>query len=99
MTESPPNRLAGFKLKARDKGNLRESVAVADEIGDKHGYADRAPRKRPGRKPSPRQYQLHIKVLPHIGAAIAEEAQSRGLTQGHFVEMLWTFYKENGDNE
>ena len=95
MTESPPNRLAGFKLKARDKGNLRETVAVADKIGEKHGYADRAPRKRPGRKPSPRQYQLHLKVMPDAGAAIADEARRRGFTQGQFVEMLWTFYKEN----
>ena len=97
MTESPPNRLAGFKLKARDKGNLKDTVAVADKIGNKHGYTDRAPRKRPGRKPSLRQYQLHLKVLPDAGASIVDEARRRGLTQGQFIEMLWNFYKENGE--
>ncbi len=46
-------------------------------------------RKKPGRKPSPRTYQIHPKLLPEVGEAIAEEAAKRGITQGHLIEMLW----------
>ncbi len=75
-----PSMLKG--LKARPK---RESV---EEIRAARGFADRAPR----RKPSPRTHQLHPKVLPATGVAIADEAERLGLTQGQMIERLWQVY-------
>ncbi|SFG49045.1 hypothetical protein SAMN05443635_12318, partial [Roseobacter denitrificans OCh 114] len=51
------NRLAG--LKARPKGTTVEEVRRVDEVGEARGFLDRTPRKKPGRKPSPRTHQLH----------------------------------------
>lgn len=49
-------------------------------------------RKKPGRKKSPRTYQLHPKVMPAIGEAIALEAEQKGLTQGQMIENMWEAY-------
>ena len=59
------DRLAG--LKARPKGMTVEEVRRVDDVGEAHGFLDRTPRKKPGRKPSPRTYQLHPKVFPQVG--------------------------------
>ena len=88
---SGSNRLAG--LKARPKGNGPEVVRKADAVGEKRGFVDRSPRRKPGRKPSPRTYQLHPKVLPDVGEALAAEAEARGLTQGQLIEELWRLYQ------
>ena len=53
---------------------------------------DRTPRKKPGRKPSPRTHQLHPKVFPKIGEAIAAEAERLGITQGQLIEEMWKAY-------
>ena len=81
------NRLAG--LKARPKDTTVEEVRRVDEVGEARGFLDRTPRKKPGRKPSPRTYQLHPKVFPEIGEAIAAEAERLGITQGQLIEQLW----------
>ena len=57
------------------------------------GFVDRSPRKKPGRKPSPRTYQLHPKVFPATGAAIAAEAERLGITQGQLIERMWAVYQ------
>ncbi len=49
---SGSNRLAG--LKARPKDISVEEVRRVDEVGEALGFVDRSPRKKPGRKPSPR---------------------------------------------
>ena len=54
---SGSNRLAG--LKARPKDTTVEEVRRVDEVGEARGFLDRTPRKKPGRKPSPRTHQLH----------------------------------------
>ena len=54
---------------------------------------DRSPRKKPGRKPSPRTHQLHPKVFPATGAAIAAEAERLGITQGQLIERMWAAYQ------
>ena len=59
---SGSNRLAG--LKARPKDTSPEEVRRVDEVGEALGFVDRSPRRKPGRKPSPRTYQLHPKVFP-----------------------------------
>lgn len=87
---SGSNRLAG--LKARPKGAEKETVRKVDEVGEKRGFVDRSPRRKPGRKPSPRTYQLHPKVLPEVGEALAAEAEARGLTQGQLIEEIWHTY-------
>jgi hypothetical protein len=87
---SGSNRLAG--LKSRPKGTTVEEVRRVDEVGEARGFLDRSPRKKPGRKPSPRTHQLHPKVLPEIGQEIADEAERLGITQGQLVEQMWKAY-------
>lgn len=84
------NRLSG--LKARPKISTVEDVRRVDEVGEARGFVDRTPRKKPGRKPSPRTYQLHPKVLPEVGEAISAEAERLGLTQGQLIEQMWAIY-------
>jgi hypothetical protein len=86
------NRLSG--LKARPKDTTVEEVRRVDEVGEARGFLDRTPRKKPGRKPSPRTYQLHPKVFPKIGEAIATEAERLGITQGQLIEQMWDAYNE-----
>ena len=85
------NRLAG--LKARPKDTTVEEVRRVDEVGEARGFLDRTPRKKPGRKPSPRTHQLHPKVLPRVGEAIATEAERLGVTQGQLIEIMWEKYQ------
>jgi hypothetical protein len=87
------NRLLG--LKARPKDITVEDVRRVDEVGVSRGFVDRTPRKKPGRKPSPRTYQLHPKVLPEIGDEIAIEAERLGITQGQLIEHMWERYQKN----
>ena len=84
------NRLGG--LVARPKPSTVEDVRRIDEVGEARGFVDRTPRKKPGRKPSPRTYQMHPKVMPKIGEAITDEAEKLGLTQGQLIEKMWQIY-------
>lgn len=87
---SGSNRLAG--LTARPKETDIAEVRKVDEVGEARGFVDRTPRKKPGRKPSPRTYQLHPKVFPRVGEAIAGEAERLGITQGQLIEQMWETY-------
>lgn len=87
------NRLSG--LKARPKDTSVAEVRMIDEVGEARGFVDRSPRKKPGRKPSPRTHQLHPKVLPEVGEAIAAEAERLGLTQGQLVEQMWAYFQKS----
>lgn len=87
---SGSNRLSG--LKARPKDTTAEDVRRVDEVGEARGFVDRTPRKKPGRKPSPRTYQLHPKVFPEVGEAITTEAERLGITQGQLIEKIWEWY-------
>ncbi|MCI5040888.1 MAG: chromosome partitioning protein ParB [Donghicola eburneus] len=89
---SGSNRLAG--LKARPKGTTVEEVRRVDEVGEARGFLDRTPRKKPGRKPSPRTHQLHPKVFPTVGQEISAEAERLGITQGQLIEEMWSVYKD-----
>jgi len=89
---SGSNRLAG--LTARPKGTSPEEVRRIDDVGEARGFVDRSPRKKPGRKPSPRTYQLHPKVFPRVGEAIASEAERLGITQGQLIEEMWVTYQK-----
>ncbi|MCY4241249.1 MAG: chromosome partitioning protein ParB [Rhodobacter sp.] len=86
------NMLRG--LKARPKTDSADDIQKVERVGEKKGFLDRTPRKKPGRKPSPRTYQLHPKVFPNIGEAIAAEAERLGLTQGQLIEQMWQAYIE-----
>lgn len=88
---SGSNRLSG--LKARPKDTTAEEVRRVDDVGEARGFLDRTPRKKPGRKPSPRTWQLHPKVFPSIGEAIAAEAERLGITQGQLIEQMWEAYE------
>lgn len=93
---SGSNRLAG--LKARPKDTTKEAVQRVDAVGEARGFLDRTPRKKPGRKPSPRTYQLHPKVFPNVGEAIAAEAERLGITQGQLIERMWEKYEDHFDD-
>ena len=84
------DRLTG--LRARPKNISTEELRKVDRVGEDRGFSDRAPRRKPGRKASPRTYQLHPKVLPDTGLAIAAEAERLGLTQGQLIEQMWHSY-------
>jgi ribosome-binding protein aMBF1 (putative translation factor) len=88
---SGSNRLSG--LKARPKETSQAVVRKVDDVGEARGFVDRTPRKKPGRKPSPRTHQLHPKVFPEVGEAIAAEAEKLGITQGQLIEEMWGIYK------
>lgn len=87
------NRLAG--LTSRPKFTTTEEVRTVDAVGEARGFLDRTPRKKPGRKPSPRTFQLHPKVLAKVGEAISAEAERRGLTQGQLIEEMWDRYSSS----
>lgn len=91
------DRLGG--LKARPKTTTIEEVRRVDEVGEARGFFDRTPRKKPGRKPSPRTYQLHPKVFPNVGEAIAKEAERLGITQGQLIERMWVIYNSETDKK
>lgn len=94
---SGSNRLAG--LTARPKGTGPADVRKVDEVGEARGFVDRTPRKKPGRKPSPRTHQLHPKVFPEIGEAIAAEAEALGITQGQLIEQMWGVYESRNSSK
>jgi len=94
---SGSNRLSG--LKASTKPTAPEDIRKVDMVGESRGFVDRTPRKKPGRKPSPRTMQLHPKVLPDIGDRIVEEAERLGMTQGQFIEHLWRQYENQAHTE
>jgi hypothetical protein len=90
-------RLNPHKLRSRSKDTSKEAVARSDAAGEKHGFEDRAPKKKRGRKASPRTGQVHAKVLPHISKEIAAEARRRGVQQGVLIEEAWALYQAEKD--
>jgi hypothetical protein len=88
---SASNRLSGLTARPKDTDPLE--VRKVDEVGEARGFFDRTPRKKPGRKPSPRTHQLHPKVFPEVGEAIAAEAERLGITQGQLIERMWAHYE------
>ena len=85
------------KLRSKPKDSSPRTVARSDAAAEKHGFVDRAPKKRRGRKPSPRTGQVHAKVMPEVSREIANEARARGVQQGVLIEEAWALYKaENG---
>lgn len=90
------NRLGG--LVARPKPGTVDDVRKIDEVGEARGFVDRTARKKPGRKPSPRTYQMHPKVMPQVGAEITQEAETLGITQGQLIEKMWQIYSRAMNN-
>lgn len=85
------------KLKSRRKDSSPARVAQSDAVAEKHGFVERAPKKRRGRKPSPRTGQVHAKVLPDVAKEISREAKERGVQQGVLIEEAWALYKADRD--
>lgn len=83
------------RLKSRAKDTGSQALDKTDRAGEEHGFVDRSPGKRRGRKPSPRTGQVHAKVMPDVSDEIADEARRRGVTQGVIVEEAWKLYKKN----
>lgn len=95
MSESNPFSISlnPGKLRTRPKDTSPGTVARTDEAAEKHGFVDRSPQKRRGRKPSPRTGQVHAKVMPDVAKEIAAEARFRGVQQGVIIEEAWALYK------
>lgn len=93
MSEEGPFRIDLGKLRSRNKDTSPTTVSRSDSAGEKHGFVQRAPRKKRGRKPSPRTGQVHAKVLPDVARDISNEAKRRGVQQGVLIEEAWTLYK------
>ncbi|MCX7561838.1 chromosome partitioning protein ParB [Sulfitobacter sp. F26204] len=85
--------LSPSKLRSKPKDSTPQTVARSDEIAEKHGFVERAPKKRRGRKPSPRTGQVHAKVMPNVAREISHEASARGVQQGVLIEEAWALYK------
>lgn len=99
MSESNPFSISlnPGKLRTRPKDTSPGTVARTDEAAEKHGFVDRSPQKRRGRKPSPRTGQVHAKVIPDVAKDIAAEARFRGVQQGVIIEEAWALYKLQND--
>lgn len=95
MSESNPFSISlnPGKLRTKPKDTSPGTVARTDEAAEKHGFVDRSPQKRRGRKPSPRTGQVHAKVMPDVAKDIAAEARFRGVQQGVIIEEAWALYK------
>ena len=87
------------KLRSKPKDTSPKTVAKTDEAAEKHGFVDRAPKKRRGRKPSPRTGQVHAKVMPDVAREISQEARNRGVQQGVLIEEAWALYCARRDGE
>jgi hypothetical protein len=85
------------KLRSKPKDTSPKTVAKSDDAAEKLGFVDRAPKKRRGRKPSPRTGQVHAKVMPEVARDIAAEARFRGVQQGVVIEEAWALYKAQND--
>ena len=86
------------KLKSRSKDTTPAREAQTEAVAEKHGFVERAPKKRRGRKPSPRTGQVHAKVMPDVAREIAREARDRGVQQGVLIEEAWALYKAARDD-
>ncbi|WP_282048372.1 chromosome partitioning protein ParB [Sulfitobacter mediterraneus] len=90
-------RLNPLKLRSRSKDTSKAAVDRSDAAGEKHGFEERAPKKKRGRKASPRTGQVHAKVMPNVSKEIAAEARRRGVQQGVLIEEAWALYKADKD--
>lgn len=86
-------------LKRRAKDSSPKTVAKTDQAGEKHGFVERAPKKKRGRKPSPRTGQVHAKVMPEVAREISQESRNRGVQQGVLIEEAWALYCARRDGE
>jgi 5-carboxymethyl-2-hydroxymuconate isomerase len=93
MSDKPAFSIDIGSLKTRRKDISAEAQIRADAAGEQHGFVDREPRGKRGRKPSPRTGQVHAKVMPQIADEIAEEARRRGVQQGVVIEEAWALYR------
>ena len=80
------------KLKSRRKDPTPSAVKKTEEVAEKHGFTERAPRKKRGRPASPRTGQVHAKVMPNVAREISAEAKRRGVQQGVLIEEAWALY-------
>lgn len=85
------------RLKSRRKETTPEKEARTEAVAERHGFVERAPKKRRGRRPSPRTGQVHAKVMPDVAREIAREARDRGVQQGVLIEEAWALYKAARD--
>lgn len=85
-------RLNPNMLRSRPKDTSKKALARSDEAGEKLGFEDRTPRKKRGRKRSPRTGQVHAKVMPNVAREISQEAKYRGVQQGVLIEEAWALY-------
>lgn len=84
--------IGGLKKRTESEPTA-EIEKKSEKVAEDHGFISREPKKKRGRKPSPRTGQVHAKVMPEISKEIADEARRRGVQQGVLIEEAWEFYK------
>lgn len=92
MSDKPSFQIDLGSLKSRKKDSSAPAISRSDEVGETLGFVERTPKKKRGRKPSPRTGQVHAKVMPQVAQDIANEARRRGVQQGVIIEEAWAFY-------
>lgn len=93
MSDKPSFQIDLGALKSRKKDSSAPAIAKSDAAGETLGFVDRAPKKKRGRKPSPRTGQVHAKVMPQVARDIGNEARRRGVQQGVIIEEAWALYQ------
>ena len=92
MSDPPkPFSIDLASLKTRRKDISDASVERADSAGEQHGFVNREPPRKWGRRPP--TGQVHAKVMPNIADEIGDEARRRGVQQGVLIEEAWALYK------
>jgi hypothetical protein len=93
MSDKPAFTIDLGNLRTRRKDATPESIGRVDTTAEQLGFVEREPRRKRGRRPSPRTGQVHAKVMPDIADEIAEEAKRRGVQQGVLIEEAWALYR------
>ena len=95
--DNEPFKIELKALKTSRKYSSQSEIEAAEKAGEKLGFIDRDPKRKRGRKPSPRTGQVHAKVMPQVSIEIANEARRRGVQQGVLIEDAWLLYKKEND--
>lgn len=84
-------------IPATDKSD--QKLDKMDDVAEKHGFISRAPRRKIGRRRSPRTEQIHTWVLPHVKEGLLAESIRRDVHQGLILEEALELYFKQTNNE
>lgn len=79
-------------IPANDKSS--QQLDKMEEMAAKQGYVCRAPRRKLGRRRSPRTEQIHTWVHPYAKEWLLAESLRRDVHQGLILEEAFELYKK-----